>query len=304
MKHEPSLLERAAERYDFGAALRGRAAPDPAPDPAPRPADIETRELDPAPADAEPVLELGRSGRVAPVDRLKLAAAGFPLPGDAVTGLGEEFRLVKRKLLDGIAARSGPEAKRRTVLIASSQSGDGKTFCAVNLALSLSGERDLEVLLIDGDVSKPDVPATLGLPGGPGLVDLLADPALDPEELIVRTDLPGLSVLPAGRRANDVPELLASRIAPLLERFLAADPRRIVLIDSPPVLAASAAAVLAGHAGETLVVVRADRTTEADLRETVSLLAGCEHLALVLNGAALVGAGRRYGGYEGPPDGD
>jgi exopolysaccharide/PEP-CTERM locus tyrosine autokinase len=242
---------------------------------------------------------------IAAIDRAMLAERGFIVPEHAAGGLAEEFRLVKHQLLAGIARHvSLPDAKRRTVMITSGQPGEGKSFCAINLALSLAGERDVEVLLIDGDVARPDALATLGVPDdGPGLVDALADPAADPEAFVLRTDVPGLSVLPAGCKANDVPELLASdRASDLLARLAAADSRRILLFDSPPALLASPATVLAGHVGQVLVVVRADRTTEADLRETIGLLDACDHVGLLLNGAAIAVNGRKFGAYDGYGD--
>ena len=110
----------------------------------------------------------------------------------------------------------------------------------------------------------------------------------------------GLSVLPAGRKTNNVPELLASdRTREVLAKLVAGDRRRIILFDSPPALMASHATVLAGHVGQALVVVRADQTTEADLRETIGLLHGCGHVGLVLNGAGLAVTGRKFGAYDG-----
>jgi Mrp family chromosome partitioning ATPase len=317
MKHSRiSLIERAAEVYDFGAALRARP---PQPDPVPAPAAAETPSLAPqsqpvpapeprpmpAPARAlasEERPALRRSGgRTAVIDRSALAAAGYIVPGASSTGLAEEFRLVKRQLLATIERRvSLPEEKRRSILVTSAQTGDGKTFCTTNLALSLAGERGLEVLLVDGDFAKPEMLSILGIEGGPGLVDALADPSLDPEDFVIRTDVPGLSILPAGRRDNAVPELLASdRTREVMARLIAGDKRRIILLDSPPALMASPATVLAGHVGQVLVVVRADRTTEADLRETIGLLAGCDNVALILNGAAIAVSGRNFGGYDG-----
>jgi Mrp family chromosome partitioning ATPase len=328
MKHSRiSLLERAADVYDFGAALRARA-------PAPAPAQAEPAPVlvEPAPARAEPrspiihaeieapeaVLELGLAERadieveaeIAPhrapngaavVDRVALAEAGHIVPEAPATGLAEEFRLIKRRLLANME-RLGtlPEEKRRSVLVCSAQPKEGKTFCAVNLALSLAGEREVEVLLVDGDFTKPDVLSTLGISTGPGLVDALADPAADPEDFVIRTDVAGLSVLPAGRKLNNVPELLASgRTREVLARLIAGDRRRIILFDSPPALMASPATLLAGLVGQALVVVRADQTTEADLRETIGLLSGCDHVALMLNGAAVAVSGRKYGAYDG-----
>ena len=322
-KHNPpSLLERAAEIYDFGAPLRAPApAPLPIveaevalPAPEPLPAPLAAPLPDPEPA--APVPQLAeprktvepklrpfalRADGAAAIDRDALAAAGFIVPGGPVTGLAEEARLIKRQLLAGIERRvSLPDEKRRSVLITSGQPDEGKSFCAINLALSLSGEQDVEVLLIDGDFSKPDLLQTLGIPSGPGMVEALADPHSDPEDHVIRTDVPGLSVLPSGRKANNVPELLASdRTREVLAKLIAGDRRRIILFDSPPALMASPATVLAGHVGQVLVVVRADRTTEADLRETIGLLSGCDHVSLILNGAGLAVTGRNFGAYDG-----
>lgn len=320
MKHTPqSLLERAAELYDFGAAMRpgpaslpaaaaepARAAePAPAlvavaPAPAPRPLRV-VPPVAPVPvAEARP--RVAASGPVAQIDRAGLAAAGFIVAEGPQGGLAEEFRLIKHQLLVDLDKRAHlREARRDCVLVASPQPGAGKTFCAINLALSLAGERDIEILLVDADFPKPDALALLGIDGDwPGLVDALADPAADPEDFVIRTDVPGLSLLPAGRKANNVPELLASdRTREVLAKLVAGDRRRIILFDSPPALMTSHATVLAGHVGQALVVVRADQTTEADLRETIGLLSGCGHVGLVLNGAGLAATGRKFGAYNG-----
>ncbi len=319
-KHTPqSLLERAAELYDFGAALRA-PAPAPAsapvlapveamPEPAPQPALVEPSAEPTSPVDrvvraveASVARHPPSSGAVAGIDRVALAEAGFIVPEGPVTGIAEEFRLIKHQLLADIEGRTGvADERRRSVLVCSAQPRAGKTFCAINLALSLAGERDVEVLLVDGDFPKPDALAILGIAAGePGLVDALADPSSDPESFVIRTDVAGLSVLPAGRKANNVPELLASdRTREVLAKLVAGDRRRIILFDSPPALMASHATVLAGHVGQALVVVRADQTTEADLRETIGLLSGCDHVSLILNGAGLAVTGRKFGAYDG-----
>ena len=307
-KHPPrSLLERAAELYDFGAAIRA-PAPEPAPaveivsPPEPRPEQGPAADRVARAAEASVGRPRANANRVGEIDRAALAEAGHIVPEGPVTGLAEEFRLIKRQLLADIEARHDVADDRlRSVLICSAQPKSGKTFCAINLALSLAGERDVEVLLVDGDFPKPDALATLGIPSdGPGMVDALADPSADPESFVIRTDVPGLSVLPAGRKANNVPELLASdRTREVLAKLVAGDRRRIILFDSPPALMASHATVLAGHVGQALVVVRADQTTEADLRETLGLLTGCDHVSLVLNGAGLGVTGRKFGAYDG-----
>ena len=310
---EPSLLERAAKVYDFNAHARARDLSE---------ADPVRERAVAAPANTDPTflaipeelraavgeelpddfhLPLGESD-IAAIDRGMLAANGMIVPGAPVGPLAEEFRLIKRQLLitQGRIAESDAPDKARTILVCSARPEDGKTFCAVNLALSLAAERDTEVLLVDADVAKPDVLNQLGIETSPGLLDALADSHIDVETLVVRTDVPHLSVLPAGTRTAMDTELLASaRTRNVLARLLAANPRRVIIFDSPPALAASPASVLAMLVGQVMLVVRADKTSESDLREATAMLDGCEHIQLLLNAVSFRPGGRRFGSYYG-----
>ena len=304
---EPSLLERAATVYAFRprpvVPLR-EAASDPA---SPTDPVLPTLAAIPAEFLAQPGAEDDFTPppldtAVAAVDRGLLAENGMIVPGAPVGPLAEEFRLVKRQL--GVTrqrvAEGGDPDKARTLLVCSARPGDGKTFCAVNLALSMAAERDTEVLLIDADVAKPDVLRRLGLGDAPGLLDALADSAIDAEALVIRTDVPNLSVLPAGGKTAADTELLASaRTRAVIARLLAANPRRLIVFDSPPALAASPAAVLAMLVGQVMLVVRADRTPESEVAAAVNLLDGCEQVALVLNAVSFVPGGHRFGSYYG-----
>jgi exopolysaccharide/PEP-CTERM locus tyrosine autokinase len=236
--------------------------------------------------------------RTAKVNRADLIDQGFVMPDAAITALAEEFRIVKRTLLlNAIGPTALPNGRR--ILICSAQANEGKTFCAVNLALSMANERDIEVLLIDGDFAKPTVLSTLGIEGPVGLMDALADPDIDVETLVIKTDVGNLSVLPSGKYTNEATELIAAdRTRAIIER-LSARSNRIILFDSPPALAASPASVLAYHVGQVLLVVRADKTAEAELRDAVLLLGGCEEIQLLLNGARFAPNARRFGSYYG-----
>ena len=284
-----TLLERAAARYALqppGLPLAAAPVVAPKPDAVPQPS---------AQSAAPPRTRAG----MVHIDREALSEAGMIVPGAAVTPLAEEFRLVKRALL--LTARGVADtdvAKARTVLVCSANPGDGKTFCAINLALSLAAEADIEVLLVDADFAQPDVLNRLGLGDAPGLLDALGDRSIDPETLVIPTDVPQLSILPAGGRNVSDTELLASeRAREVLARLLRADRNRIIIFDSPPVLAASPASVLAEMVGQVLLVVRADRTSEGDLRKAVALLDACDELQLVLNSAAYQPGKRRFGSY-------
>jgi len=236
------------------------------------------------------------------IDRNHLRDQGLIEPDGPVTGLLEEFRIIKRQLLLTAAesrAGRGP-ARGERILVCSALPGEGKTFCSVNLALSMAAEKDTEVLLVDADFAKPSVLSTLGLPGGPGLLDALADPRLAVEDCIQGTDIAGLFVLPAGNATGNDTELLASaRTVQVLDRLTARTPGRIVIFDSSPVLAASPASALALHVGQAVLVVRADMTSEAALRDAVGLLSGCEDIKLLLNAAHFSPSGRRFGTYYG-----
>lgn len=298
----PSLIERASGSFDFRTMTRppivdlppapkGVSAPVVQPKPA---AQFETTvpQVDPQPF----------RGVFHPIDRAHLREQCLIEPESAVTGLLEEFRIVKRQLLRTAAesreGKGAPHGER--ILICSAHPGEGKTFCAVNLALSMAAEKDTEVLLVDADFAKPSVLSTLGLPGGPGLMDALADPTMAVEDCIIGTDIAGLYVLPAGNATGSDTEYLAStRTDVVLARLTSHAPNRIVIFDSPPALAASPASVLANHVGQTVVVVRADVTGEAALRDAVHLLGACDDIKLLLNGTRFSTTGRRFGTYYG-----
>ena len=280
---QPEILEPVAEE-----APAVEAAPA-APKPSPR-KDV---------AKAAPAIVPSRQGTV---DRDRLASRGMIVPGTPVTGISEEYRIVKRELIRNFGGTGNrpilPRGHR--VLIASANPGEGKTFSAVNLALSLAVEADHDVLLIDADIAKPSVLEALGLDDGPGLMDALADPHLPLGDCLIQTDIPGLKVMPAGTGHMHDTELLASaRTEALLAQLEGGAPGRILIIDSPPVLAASPAAVLAGHVGQTIMVVRADETLESALRDAIGLMGACPHIQLLLNGVKFSPGGRRFGTYYG-----
>ncbi|MFC4291673.1 AAA family ATPase [Sphingorhabdus arenilitoris] len=332
IKSSGSLLERASELYGFGDALRGGApmappaaepaSPDssvtggsvPGPVPGPAPQASPVAEIAPLAAAPTPVQAATppayssrsnrpqQSTRFAKIDRQLLTDGNFIDPTGPVTGLSEEFRIVKRQLL--LAARGGkgyePVEHGERILVCSAHPNEGKTYCSINLALSMASEKDNRVLLVDADFAKPSILATLGIDHSPGLMDALADPNSNAESFVIETDIAGLSVLPAGAQTNqDTEYLAASRTAEIIDDLTRNDPSRIIIFDSPPALAASPASVLALHVGQCLVVVNADETTDSALRDALSLLSGCDHVQLLLNRAKFSPTGRKFGNYYG-----
>jgi exopolysaccharide/PEP-CTERM locus tyrosine autokinase len=304
-KDLPPLVKRLQSRkppadrpVENQVTAEPQIATQPPPSPPVLPASDE-RTAAPAEKRVEPV---SFAGTPHPVKRAWLREQGLIEPEGPVTALLEEFRIVKRQLLqtarESLAGRAAPNGQR--ILICSPHPGEGKTFCAVNLALSIASERDSEVLLVDADFAKPSILSALGIAGGPGLMDALADPTIKVEDCVLRTDIPGLWVLPAGNRTNSDSEYLASsRAGEVLDRLTRGAPERIVIFDSPPALAASPAAELAKYVGQALIVVRADRTGRSALEDAISLLSACPDIKLLLNGARFSPSGRRFGSYYG-----
>ncbi|WP_206241087.1 tyrosine-protein kinase family protein [Novosphingobium terrae] len=236
------------------------------------------------------------------VNRNALAEAGLIVPESGATAQLEEFRIVKRQLLAQAEElrrmRSGPASQR--IMITSPHPGEGKTFCALNFAMSIAAEKEAEVVLIDLDLARSSALGILGIPAGPGLMDALADPRIDVRSLVIPTDIVGLSVLPGGRPTNSDAEYLASSRAPrVLDLLTEGYPRRIVVIDTPPTLAAMYPAEVAKLVGQVVMVVRADKTSTNAVQDAASLLAGCPNVQLLLNAVQFSPSGRRFGSYHG-----
>lgn len=269
--------------------------------PAVSPAVSEVAQAKPVPA-TPPIEPVRFTGVPQKVDRALLRTQGMIQPEGTVTRLLEEFRIVKRQILESartLVAKRGAGSGQR-ILICSPLPGEGKTFTAVNLALAMAAERDSEVLLVDADFAKPSVLSTLGLHSGPGFMDALADPSIKIEDCVITTDIPGLFVLPAGNQStNDSEYLASSRTEGLLDRLTQGAPHRIVIFDSPPALAASPAAELAKHVGQAVLVVRADSTGQSALDDACQLLGACPDIKLMLNAARFSPSGRKFGSYYG-----
>ena len=299
---EPAAKRASRKGKSFAVAKEAPAPAEPQAPAAAAPVEPGPRIVE-APAAAAPQPQpIAFTGPRHAIDRAHLRGQGLIHPEGKVTALLEEFRIVKRQLLLAAreAVRSGGGARAQRVLVCSALPGEGKTFCATNLAIAIAAEKDSEVLLVDADFAKPSVLSTLGLPGGRGLMDALADPTIRVEDCVLATDIQGLYVLPAGNQTNSDSEYLASsRTAEVLDRLTQGVPGRVVIFDSPPALAASPAADLAKHVGQALVVARADSTGQSSLEDALSLLSTCPDIKLLLNAAHFSPSGRRFGTYYG-----
>jgi len=229
------------------------------------------------------------------IDMERLHRQSIITPGGGRTAMAESFRRVKRHILANMTnAEAGVAAN--LIMVTSPFANEGKTFCAINLAISMAMEMDRTVLLVDADVAKPSVPGTLGFKSEQGLMDVLYKSGTELPDVLCKTNIDKLTILPAGKGRHHATELLASEaMRQLLQEMAERYSDRIIVFDSPPLLAASEASVLAGRMGQIVMVVEAGKTTETALKEALSRVESCRNVGLLLN--KIEGAALGYGGY-------
>ena len=221
------------------------------------------------------------------VDRDALRREGYLAPQDQERLMADQYRLIKRPLLDNASGKGAAALDdANLIMVTSSLPGDGKTFTCINLALSMSMEKDTSVLLVDADVAKPHVSDLFGVADKPGLIDLLKDRDRSPSEFVTGTDIPGLRLLPAGTRDEHATELLASRrMKKVTSELSAIYPDHIVIFDSPPILVTSESRVLASAVGQIAMVVRAGKTPQKAVIDAIENLDESKATNIILNEA-------------------
>lgn len=232
-----------------------------------------------------------------------IGAAGMLTPDTRRSRIKEEYRHIKRPLLMNIDGKGASTVKHANlIMVTSARPGEGKTFTACNLALSIAAERDRTVLLVDADVVKPSVARVLGFETDLGLVDFLIDDQLDLADVLLDTNVPSLTILPAGSKHHLSTELLASEnMLKLATEMSSRYPDRIIIFDSPPLLATTEASVLASLMGQIIMVVSAGRTQQSHVKEALALLNPNQIVGFVLNksrgtlGSDYYGYGYGYG---------
>lgn len=250
-------------------------------------------------SDADAVLE-GNS-QVQSINLARLHRMGVVSPDAEKSQIAEEFRIIKRPLIANAFGQGAARVKNgNLIMVTSSLPGEGKSFCAINLAISMAMEMDRTVLLIDADVAKPRIPEYLGIHADKGLLDVLQDKDLKLSDVLIRTDIAKLTVLPAGRTYKRATELLASAaMTRLIEDIGNRYPDRIILFDSPPLLATSESSVLATHMGQIVMVVEAEKTSQEAVREALSHIQSCEVVGMLLNKTTPTPGADYYYGYYG-----
>ena len=234
------------------------------------------------------------------IDLVQLERSGYLVPTSRRSLLAEEFRHIKRPLLDNARSPEAGTGRQAEIMVTSAMPEEGKTFFAVNLAMSIAAEVDTAVLLVDADVVRPSVLQRLGIQADKGLLDVLTDPGLDVADVILQTNVPKLSILAAGTRNDRATELLASHaMDALLGKLATRYPNHVIVFDAPPLLLTNEAKVLASRVGQIVLVVEASKTPRDVAAQAFAAVEQCPVVLSVLNKAPESAAPLGYGYYYG-----
>ncbi len=237
--------------------------------------------------------------RQADIDLDLLARKGFVTPHTVNTLLGNTFRMIKRPLLNNVLGKGATVLDNANlIMVTSSLDGEGKSYSAINLAISMAMEKDKHVLLVDADVNKPSHHEIFGIESDYGLTDLLLGKVKDMSKVLHKTNIPSLTLMFAGNRTSHATELLASQAMEKFVREISSFYKdRVIIFDSPPLLLPTEASVLASHMGQVVVIVEAEKTHKRDVQKGLNMLSN-KIVLLLLNKArekTLVG---NYGYYS------
>jgi receptor protein-tyrosine kinase len=227
------------------------------------------------------------AGKTVRLDFRALRQNGLITPDNMTSAISNEFRGIKRRLLQKVRDPQTRAAVSNLIMVTSSLPGEGKTFSSINLALSLAAERGLQVLLIDADVIRPSVGNMFVAPPAEGLTDLLTGKVPHVSDVLHRcSDIPNLAVIFAGNPSANTPELISSgKMANLCKELSARYPDRVIVLDTPPVLASAEPAILASYVHHLIMVVAADQTDRHQLRKSLEAVASCQSVSLLFNKA-------------------
>ena len=265
------------------------------------------RPVVPSEVRSEPVAVQSRS---IALDLDTLAASGIVSPHAPRSQIADQYRVIKRPLIKNAMGKGASViANGNLIMVTSALPGEGKSFTAVNLAMSIATELDNTVMLVDADVARPSVMRMLGLEAGPGLLDIVLDESRDLSSVLLKTNIDKLTILPSGTPHPRATELLASdAMVRLLEDMANRYSDRIIVFDSPPLLITTESRVLATHMGQVVMVVQAGKTLQSEVRQALATIDACPVRLMLLNKASSLfkgsygygyGYGRGYGyGHE------
>ncbi len=233
----------------------------------------------------------------------RLLKAEMLVPGGLDQRFVDEYRRIKRPLLANAFGKNAALVDNgNLVLVTSSVPNEGKTFTAVNLALAIAKEQDHTVLLVDCDSVRKAMSRMLGLENEVGLTDVLEKDGVDIADVMWRTDIPDLVVVPAGTGTDKVTELYASKkMSDLANQLLTRYRDRVIIFDSPPLLVTTQTQVLASLVGQVVMVIHAGNTSVEVVKQALELVSPDKAIGIVLNKSANIFRSytRGYDGYYG-----
>lgn len=235
-----------------------------------------------------------------------LTKRGMLTPGLGFTRIAEEYRRIKRPVINRLLeAELAEQPRANIVVVTSSVPNEGKTFTAINLAISIAMELDRTALLVDGDVAEAGATALLGVDQSPGLMDLLIDPAIHFPDAMLRTNIPKFTFMPSGGRRANVSEIYASdAMLQALNEMSRRYDDRVIIIDAPPIIPTAEAFILANLAGQIVFVIEAEKTPQKVVDEALRVLDAKLFSGFVLNKTNQQNASDAYyGSYGGAEDG-
>lgn len=234
------------------------------------------------------------------IDLVQLERSGYLVPTSSRSLLAEEFRHIKRPLLNTARSSEAGDGRHAQIMVTSALAAEGKTFFAINLAMTLAAEVDTAVLLVDADVVRPSVLQRLGIQADHGLLDVLTDPGLEVSQVVLETNVPKLSILASGARNDRATELLASNaMDELLGNLAQRYPNHVIVFDAPPLLLTNEARVLASRVGQVVLVVEASKTPRDVVARAFAAVEQCPIVLSVLNKAPESATPLGYGYYYG-----
>ena len=236
-------------------------------------------------ADADALHATNKTNSVKILGRLR--EKNMLVPGSRITqDIKNEFRRIKRPLLSNAFGKSASLVDRGNIIVVtSSVPGEGKSYVATNLALAFAQERDITALLIDCDVTRQGVSRLLGVEKRrPDLTDLLVTESMSVRDVLLSTDVPGLTLVPAGKPHEFITEMVAShRMTQLIEEVGSRYSDRIIILDAPPILSTPESQVLAGLVGQIVFVIEAGKTPQTIVQDALEMLPREKAIGLVLN---------------------
>lgn len=285
-----STIEKAAEKLTDNPRSSSATHSDKAPlaPPGSVPRKPDTTDL--APNQPTTVLKL---------DKDKMRSLALLLPDMGNTGLAEQYRKLKHPLLRKIGTSKDTSLPANIIMVTSALEGEGKSYTATNLALSIAMELDHTALLIDVDSRKNSISELLGVTADRGLTNYLGSDEIGVKDIIYSTDIPKLKIIPAGD-----PDLFSTESATStkMKRFLAELSSRysdrVIILDTPPLMVSAIAKVLAYMVGQVVMVVEAEKTPVAVIEEATKNLETERFAGFILNKTNLAGSAESlYGSY-------